>query len=891
MKTLLLFIIFTLFTGIQQAFPRLSGPAATSSEAAASTDDQWLSFPYISSSVNNHVHAVAVSGSDVYAGGEFTQAGTNPANRIARWDGNVWHPLGSGVNGTVLAIAVDGSDVYVAGDFTQAGGQPANRIARWDGEQWHPVGPGFNGTIHALALTADGIYAAGSFFPAGGQPADKIAFWDGEAWNTVGNGIGVIRALAVMNGDLYAGGTFTFAGTEEISRIARLVDDAWTGLEGGVNDEVYALYADGSDLYVGGRFSRANNVNSFKVARWDGAAWHQFAPVMGTSDFVSSFAMYNGDLYIGGDFTNAGGVRVSHFARWSAGAWEPLGTGMNRRILAMAVTDNGIMAGGWFTNGSHYVARFDGSEWQPVTSGQASGLTGLNGYIADMVEHEGSLYVAGRLTGADARMTNHIARWDGQQWHALGLGMNLEVSGLVIHNGELHAGGEFRMANGESMPGVARWDGGEWHRVGVSSPVGGVFSIASWKGDLYIGGSFRNFGGKTYNKIARFDGTEWHDLNGGVDPGQFDFGAVHALLATDDYLYVGGSFTTAGGAPANRLARWDGETWEEIPSEINQTVFALAEWEGHLYVGGQFTTPGAYITRWDGDTWDQPGPGMSNQVFALYPAGDVLYAGGIFFTIGGVQIPNAAKWDGTGWSGLGSGPGGRVSTFASFGGLLYTGGSFTTVGGLPSNFIGAWSEGGPIQPAAMVLVSPPDLSGDVNPRATLTWNSIPGATSYELQIATDAAFTTIINPVTGITGTSVTYTDEPLPELTQLWWRVRAVAGGTAGEWSDTWTFTTSTSTSIAGRSELPRQLTLDQNYPNPFNPATVIRFGLPEQGDVHLEVFSLTGQRVARLAEGNHTGGWHQVVFDASALSSGVYFYRLQTQAGTITRKLTLIK
>jgi hypothetical protein len=76
--------------------------------------------------------AVAVSGTNVYVGGVFTDAGGNPnADYIARWDGSAWHALGDGVNGTVNAIAVSGTDLYVGGWFTDAGGNPnADGIGR-----------------------------------------------------------------------------------------------------------------------------------------------------------------------------------------------------------------------------------------------------------------------------------------------------------------------------------------------------------------------------------------------------------------------------------------------------------------------------------------------------------------------------------------------------------------------------------------------------------------------------------------------------------------------------------------------------------------------------------------------------------------------------------------
>jgi hypothetical protein len=101
---------------------------------------------------------------------------------------------------------------------------------------------------------------------------------------------------------------------------------------------------------------------------------------------------------------------------------------------------------------------------------------------------------------------------------------------------------------------------------------------------------------------------------------------------------------------------------------------------------------------------------------------------------------------------------------------------------------------------------------------------------------------------------------------------------------------TVQVSTSIE-RTDLPAGFILSQNYPNPFNPSTVIRFGLPETADVRIEVYDLAGRRVAVLTDGSRTAGWHTVTFEGSALSSGVYVYRLQAGDFVQSRKLVLLK
>lgn len=96
------------------------------------------------------------------------------------------------------------------------------------------------------------------------------------------------------------------------------------------------------------------------------------------------------------------------------------------------------------------------------------------------------------------------------------------------------------------------------------------------------------------------------------------------------------------------------------------------------------------------------------------------------------------------------------------------------------------------------------------------------------------------------------------------------------------------------GREEdIPHEITLHQNYPNPFNPSTNISFSLNGHHQVTLTVYDITGRRVATLLQNEQrTPGTHQVVFDASRLSSGMYIYRLATQSGAMeTGKMLLVK
>jgi hypothetical protein len=100
-------------------------------------------------------------------------------------------------------------------------------------------------------------------------------------------------------------------------------------------------------------------------------------------------------------------------------------------------------------------------------------------------------------------------------------------------------------------------------------------------------------------------------------------------------------------------------------------------------------------------------------------------------------------------------------------------------------------------------------------------------------------------------------------------------------------------------QADLPHKIELLQNYPNPFNPSTVIRFEIPTTSHVSLKIYDVIGKEVAVLVNGDLSAGYHSCEWNASAMSSGMYFYRLvatlhngeKKESFTQIRKLLLAK
>lgn len=260
--------------------------------------------------VDGSVAALAVlPGNDLVVGGEFDRAGGVPAPRVARWDGERWHPFGVGVGDgpcrsvRALAVGLDGA-LFAGGKFEFAGSVRAVNVAVWRGGEWRDLGLGVEDGVLALAIAADGaLIAAGGFEAAGDARIDGIARWDGTAWSGLDIGIdGAVSALLPLSrGGLLAAGAFDHAGGERAENVARWRRGRWSPLAGGYDGHAMGLARlPGGDLVVAGDAG---------VWRWDGSAWYEVGELRHTVRVL--VALPDGTLI-------AGGAGLYH---WQGGDW------------------------------------------------------------------------------------------------------------------------------------------------------------------------------------------------------------------------------------------------------------------------------------------------------------------------------------------------------------------------------------------------------------------------------------------------------------------------------------------------------------------------------------------------------------------------------------------
>lgn len=194
------------------------------------------------------------------------------------------------------------------------------------------------------------------------------------------------------------------------------------------------------------------------------------------------------------------------------------------------------------------------------------------------------------------------------------------------------------------------------------------------------------------------------------------------------------------------------------------------------------------------------------------------------------------------------------------------------------------------KPISVHLESPQNGAEALETTQLLRWVPLADANEYEIVISKEDNFNQPVVEETLLNSRDYDFQD--LNENTVYYWKVRARNEHGTGSWSETRTFNTGLSTSINDENkELPSEPGLSQNYPNPFNPSTQISYKLPRSTYVQLKVYNLLGEEVSSLENSQKRAGTHSVTFDATGLSSGIYYYRLQTSDFLEVKSMTLIK
>jgi trimeric autotransporter adhesin len=573
------------------------------------------------------VHALAVnSNGNVYAGGQFDSVAGVPAQNIAKWNGTAWSALAGGLgttSETVYALAVSGNDVFAGGDFATYG-----NVAHFNGTNWSGLGSGVGGFYHAvnaLALSGGDLYLGGQFDTAtdstnGTITVNRIARWHigSNTYSALGAGLGGpdANAIAVGPGGVYVAGRFTQAGGVDASRIALWNGSSWSVLKNssllsanGVGSNAYALAVSGNDVYVGGGFTTAGSWNANNLARWNATSQEWYSPGNSVNGTVNAVAVAGSNVYVAGDFSAAGGLAVTGVARWDSltNTWHALGTGIagcsglfcHAFANAIAVSGNSIYVGGNFSSAggvvANGIARWDavGSTWSAL----GGGVTCTTMFCASIVRTiaiEGTrIDIGGDFDHAGAVVANNIAYWNGSTWLAF-VDTSTMINGTngVVYSIAPNSYGGYSIGGSFSSPrdNYVYFDAANRFSSVRSAANGAVRAMIVTPGaDIYLGGDFTNAAGSgaDYIAMANVSG-DWQPLANSLD------NAVYAMTLHNNWLFVGGTFLQAGSLGASHVAKWDTslQAWSNLGSGTDGPVYAVATDALYTYVGGSFATAG-----------------------------------------------------------------------------------------------------------------------------------------------------------------------------------------------------------------------------------------------------------------------------------------------------------
>jgi hypothetical protein len=312
----------------------------------------------------------------------------------------------------------------------------------------------------------------------------------------------------------------------------------------------------------------------------------------------------------------------------------------------------------------------------------------------------------------------------------------------------------------------------------------------------------------------------------------------------------------------------------------------LSAWASDYFTIYSGATPGAPVISWPngGTIVNTTSPQLSWWVNGSYSGivgYQVVYSYSDVFASGATTTAYSTDtWLGV--SGLVEGVTYYWKVRAHLGGALY--GSFSAVESFIVN---------PGSAPATPIVGGPNNVLVTTTSPIVSWvlpTVLPQGASFELEVADNSAFTnsTIIE--------NLAVNNKMIQGLTSnnsYFWRVRTKnSSGNYSFYSAMGKFKViDGTTDVKENAEIPTEFSLAQNYPNPFNPSTIIKFALPTDMLVKLDIYNTLGEKVTQLVNESLSAGSHEVIFNAANLPSGIYFYRIQAGSNVAIRKMILMK
>jgi hypothetical protein len=808
----------------------------------------------------------------------------------------------------------DGLSSIAANDSNIFLGSP---LTGWNGKIFVPFEGGpIYGLANEIIIVANDLYVGGSFTTVGSIPAKNIAKWNlvTKSWSALGtndnNGVdGTVRALAAHGHNLYVATELTGEGGMYLTNIAKwnIATNVWAPLGKSINGKVHAIAGSAGELYVGGSFTSAGGVPAINIAKWDGSKW--VALGSGANSTVYAIAILNRDVYVGGHFTKAGDVYVNYIAKWNTRDknWSALGDGAKNgvytggiaNVYAIAANDRALFVGGTFNMAGDQSAN-NIAKWDPVSNTWSPLGSGLQGQAFGIATQNKEVYVVGGFTYAGGKRSDSFAIWHEpneppvlaalpesrfdedksllypfRNWYTFVTDADDADSVLtfdVLSGNHVKAA---RQATGYLFSAPANWFGKDTLQLIVKdprqladttalmvtvNPVNDAPKISGLPDSL----SF-NKGAAAQLKIWDFvedvetpDSLLAYGFSANNPSLRLNFNRLSGMLKLTAPQFYGNAKLFVNISDGKAVAR----------DNINVTV---------IFVNDPPVVSALPMLSFDEDksllypirNWypfvtdkDHADSTLAFAVVSGRKVSAAKYGNSFLFSA-------PANWFGKDTLQLRVSDPGQLTGTTSLMITVNPVNDAPEIAGLPDSLV--FKKGGSTQLKLW------DYVEDVEtPDRQLTYTFSTSPTAAGLQRSFDHTTGTLVLTAPQFHGRA------------QLYFNV----SDTKATAHDTIAVRVELPTSVASQERsLPTTFHLWPNLPNPFNPGTTIRFDTPYAGRVKLAVYTLRGELVQTLVDGEMAGGAHAVRFDGRNLASGVYFYRMETDSYVMTRKMLLQK
>lgn len=670
---------------------------------------------------NGVVQDMLINAGALYVAGRFNRISNGLRNGLASIDpstGNL-NAFTTGATDpwtTYQTMAISGTNLYVGGNFNSIAGSTRNYLAAFDLtsgalQSWNPD---VNNTVHKIAISGTTLYLVGgqidtvNSIARRGIAAVSLTTGATTAWNPGSNFPGIVynpmNTIIVSGSSVYVGGLFSTIASTARSSVAEfdIATGNLTSWYPKPSGEITAMYIDATTVYVAGRFTAFDGTTRLGLASVDTSGALQAWNPGGNTDSILSngmytdMAYYSGKIFVSGfQIEKVGNQNRIGIAQINS-TTGAIGTNFNfpafSHLYTLKVSGTKLYIGGSFSNILGQ-ARTNIAEYNLATTSLTSFNPDIDGRVTGIDLQGSTVYISGWFTNSGGQprsgyaafdvSTSALTNWD--PLPAQGWGASLATSTTGVYLGGIHIAyggqrvdhiGKFSKATG--LPDLA------W----MPKPNGFVYSIAQFGSLTYFGGEFTDVNaGTTRNYLAQVDSsgnaTSW---NPNTDA------AVKTIFKSGSIVYLGGGFTMLGGQARSYAGAvaYNGTgaptAWDPSP---DAEVRSIASDGTKVFLGGIFQTMGG--------TWSPKGAAVNASDSALIKgfinfggevntvslSGSNVYFGGALGLMHGQSRLNLAAIDRQGnlnsWNPTTDG---TVSAIAALGSTVYVGGTFTFANGV-----------------------------------------------------------------------------------------------------------------------------------------------------------------------------------------------------------------